>query len=94
MAIHMWGRTFSNGVAEKAVRHWEDYFATLRHAFELRMGQSIDISHPIMTWLVQHASYLLSRYRLRPGGRSGMGRIHGRELREQICEFGERVLFY
>ena len=47
-----------------------------------------------MHWMVEHASHLLSKYAIGPDGRTGYGRLHGKEVSERICEFGERVLHY
>ena len=37
------GESASNGLAERAVQRWENHVATLRHALDLRLGQSIDV---------------------------------------------------
>ena len=88
------GESASNGLAERAVQAFENQFLTLRHALEIRMGGPIDIKHACMTWLVQHTTYILSKYLIGTDGLTGMGRLHGREVNERICEFGERILWY
>ena len=66
----------------------------MKLAFETRYKVRLGSTHPLMLWLVEHASFLLSKFQLNTDGRTGWGRLHGRETRERICEFGECVLWY
>lgn len=88
------GESQSNGFAERAVQQWEDHFRTSRATLEANFNTTIDITHPIFTWLVQRARYLLSQYIVGLDWRTGLGRLHGRELNARICEFGEHVMYY
>ena len=61
---------------------------------EGRLGVRIPNDHPLMSWIAEHATYLLNRYQLSTDGRTAYGRIHGKESTARICEFAERVLWY
>ena len=88
------GESPSNGIAERAVQQLEDQIRTMKLAPEARLKVRIPMDHPIMAWMVEHASHLLTKYHVGPDGRTGFGRLHGKEVSERICEFGERVLYY
>ena len=88
------GESQSNGIAERAVQQVEDHLRTLKTAYEARLKARIPMNHPVMHWMVEHASHLLSKYMIGPDGRTGYGRLHGKEVTERICEFGERILHY
>ena len=86
------GESKSNGVAERAVQQIEDHLRTLKSAYEARLDARVPMNHPVMHWMVGHASHLLSKYMIGPDGRTGYGRLHGKEVTERICEFGESIL--
>ena len=44
--------------------------------------------------MFEHASWLLNKYAVNGEGRTPYGLLHGREARERIAEFGEKILFY
>ena len=88
------GESKTNGLAEVSARDFEDHFRTLKAAFESRMGRSIDSDHPIIEWMVEHSAYLLSKLRLGTDGHTAYGRLHGKESVDNICEFGEKILWY
>ena len=86
------GESTSNGKAERAVQAVVDHIRTLKAAFEGHYNVRLGNSHPLFYWMVEHAAYLLSKYQLGTDGRTGWGRLHGREAREKICEFAECVM--
>ena len=88
------GESQSNGRAERAVQAVEDQVRTLKAAFELRFKMVLTNTHPVMAWLFEHAVFLLNKFQLGTDGRTGWGRLHGKETRDRICEFGECVLWY
>ena len=88
------GESQSNGLAERSVGFFEDQFRTLKMALELRMKQRIPSSHPVTAWLVEHTAWILNKYHLGTDARTSYGRLHGREGRERVCEFGEVILWY
>ena len=90
------GESQSNGSAEVAVKNIVSRARTLKVALEarLRLKTHIPCSHAIVHWLFEHASWILSTFMVDGEGRTPYGRLHGREVRERVCEFGERVMFY
>ena len=66
----------------------------MKAALESRLNAKIPMNHAIMTWMVEHSAQLLTKYMRGPDGRTGYGRLHGKEVTERICEFGERILYY
>ena len=52
------------------------------------------MSHPVMRWLIEHVVLLLNKYQVGTDGRTAYGRLHGKEVRERICEFGEKILYF
>ena len=90
------GESASNGKAESAVRSVVDMTRTLKVALEARLGlgKPIPCSHPVVSWLFLHATWVLNKYSINSEGRTPWGLLHGREARERIAEFGERILYY
>ena len=88
------GESSSNGIAERAIQQVEDQLRTMKAALEGRLKARIPMNHSIMNWMVEHSAHLLTKYLKGPDGRSGFGRLHGKEVTERICKFGERILYY
>ena len=49
--------------------------------------------HPIMSWMVKHAAYLLNRYAVHADGNTSYYRRWNKERKTPVCEFGETVLY-
>ena len=88
------GESQSNGLAERAVGIFEDQFRTLKAALETSIKHRIPSNHPVIAWLVEHTSWVLNKFHLGDDGRTAYGRLHGREGRERICEFGETIMWF
>ena len=88
------GESQSNGLAERAKGIFEDHYRTLKSAFEQRLKRRIPTSHPVIAWLAEHTAWVLNRFHLDREGRTAYGRLHGREGKERVCEFGERVMWF
>ena len=88
------GESQSNGLAERAVGIFEDHFRTLKSAFEQRLKRRIPTAHPVIAWLAEHTAWVLNKFHLDREGRTAYGRLHGREGKERVCEFGERVMWF
>ena len=88
------GESQSNGLAERSVGMFEDQFRTLKYALEIKIKRRLPSAHPVTAWLVEHTAWILNKFHLDKDGRTAYGRLHGREGREQICEFGERVMWF
>ena len=88
------GESQSNGKAEKSVGDFVGQLRTLKTALESRLKAKLSSSHPVMHWLIEHTAYILNKFSLGSDGKTPYGRLHGKEGRERICEFGERVMWY
>ena len=88
------GESQSNGLAERSVRTVEEQTRTFLADLEARIQVPIHSDHPILGWIVEHATYVLNKYLLGKDGHTALGRPQGKETSERICEFGERVLWF
>ena len=69
---------------------------TLKVALEARLKRErpFPCSHPVVAWLFEHAAWVLSKFQVNHEGRTALGLLHGREVRERVGEFGETVMYY
>ena len=77
----------SNGIAEVGVRETKRQCRTLLSTTEERLGTKLDPSHPLLTWLVRHATFCVLRFR------TPYQRLHGRKWNRPLVVFGERIWF-
>ena len=61
--------------------------------FQATTGVKIPPSHPLMAWLVRHATWCLNRFCIRGDGRTAYYRIKGRPYNGEVVRFGEAVLW-
>ena len=87
------GESDSNATVERAIQDVEGQARTLRAALEQRVQHKVRLRHPVVPWMVRHAAALITRYRVRPSGRTSLEMIKGRRSNAQITEFGEVILF-
>ena len=85
------GDSRSNGAAEQAVQAVGEQVRVLRRGLEQRLGVKLSGKHPVMSWLVEHAADLLSRYQVGDDGRTGYERLKGKKCKMEMVEFGEKV---
>ena len=76
------------------MRDFTGQFRTLKTAIESQLKSRLASDHPVIAWLVEHTAYVMNKFALGPDGKTPYGRLHGREGRERICEFGERIMWY
>ena len=88
------GESQSNGKAERGIQLCEDLIRTHKSAFEARINRRLGSTHPVMLWLVEYASALLSKYAAGNDGRTAFQRLHGKRAHEKLVEFGEKVLYF
>eukprot|EP00969_Alexandrium_andersonii_P103817 4580855-Alexandrium_andersonii.AAC.1 len=55
-----------------------------------RLQGEIPVDHPVMLWLVEHASELLAKHLVGHDGRTALERLFGKPSRGDGCEFGEQ----
>ena len=87
------GESRSNGLAERTIQSVKGLIRCHKAFFESRVKRKLPINQPIMRWLIEHVVLLLNKYQVGTDGRTAYGRLHGKEVRERICEFGEKVLY-
>ena len=49
----------------------------------------MDSKHPVLTWLVRHAGFLLSRFQVSADGLTAYERLRGKPFRKKLMSFGE-----
>ena len=60
-------------------------------SLEAKIDAKFPSGHPVLTWLVEHASDLVSKYMVGIDGKTGYERLFGRPVREEGLEFGETL---
>ena len=81
----------SNGTAERAVQTVEGIVRTIKLALERRIGKKIPSTHPLMTWLVEHAVDVDNKYSVGTDGRTAYEKSHCELYHGEMFEFGRRV---
>ena len=73
-------------MAQKQIR-------TVKAALEHRLGCKLDKEHPILPWLIRHASATINRYSVGKDGKTAHQRVRGRPFSAATTEFGECVWY-
>ena len=90
------GVSESKVAIERAIQTVESQSRTLRSALETSYGRKVPDDHPVLTWLVEHASTtynLLHRSLEVKGGKTPYSRHRGCEWRVSLPRFGETIGF-
>ena len=87
------GDSSSNGLAEHAVREVKAKARSLAHGLKRLLGQELEPTHPVVTWLIQWAAMTINIGRRGIDGKTPWERRHGRPCRRSIAEFGEKILW-
>ena len=85
------GDSKTNGAAERAVKAVGEQVRVLRAGLQGRLDMVVRTSHPILTWLVQHAADCLSKYQIGEDGKTAYERLKGKKFSRAVVEFGEKV---
>ncbi len=85
------GESQSNGGIEGAVRLVKDLLRVHLMALEAKIGARFPKDHPVLTWLVEHVSDLITKHMMGVDGKTGYERLFGRPSREEGLEFGETL---
>ena len=59
---------------------------------EIRIGTEMQVEWNIVSWMTEHAAYLLNRYRAGQDGCSSYKRLMGKNSSRAVFEIGEQVL--
>ena len=87
------GDSNSNGRIERAIQDLKGLIRTLRSALEAKIGSKIQLSDPIVPWIVRHAAHIINVSRVREDGRTAWQKMKGRRSNTKMLPFGEVVLF-
>ena len=87
------GDSNSNGRIERAIQDIKGLIRTLRSFVEFMTGGKIELTDPIVPWMVRHAGMLITRSRIREDGRTAYQLIKGRRTTAKLVPFGETILF-
>ena len=66
---------------------------TLRIAIEGNIGEKIELSDPIVPWIVRHASYLINRCVVREDSKTAMRNLKCRKVNTPLMPLAEVVEF-
>ena len=64
---------------------------TFRSAIEEHIGENIELSDPIVPWIVRHASYLINMCVVREDGKTAMQNLKGRKVNTPLMPLAEVV---
>ena len=82
----------TNGSVEKAVQDVTAHIRVLILALEERLKTKIDLTLPVVRWVIRHAAFLHTRFSVGHDGMTPWRRLTGRNWTGSLVEFGERVL--
>ncbi len=85
------GESQSNGGIEGAVKIVKGVLRVHLAALERKIGAKFPSGHPVLTWLVEHVSDIITKYAVGVDGKTGYERLFGRPVREEGLEFGETL---
>jgi hypothetical protein len=83
----------SSGAVENGVKIFKGLLRVHLMALERKLDGYIPSAHPLMTWLVEHVSDLLTKCLQGSDGKIGYGRLFGKKVHEEGLEFGEKIMF-
>ena len=83
------GDSRANGAAGRAVQTLGEHVRAIRAGLHGRLDSVTRGSHPVMTWLVQHAADCISKYQVGEDGKTGYERSKGEPCSRSAVEFGE-----
>jgi len=82
-----------NGSAESAIRRVRELFRTIRSCLQRRLEKTIDITHPVMSWMLEHTAHLQTALVRGKDGRTPWQKVRGREFNMRSLGFGEECTF-
>ena len=83
------GESQSNGAVENGVKLFKGVLSVHLMALEKKLGGvTIPSAHPIMTWLVEYVSDILTKYMIGADGKTAYQRLFGKKTHEEELELG------
>ena len=81
----------SIGAVERMNREVAGLLRTLEAALEARIGAKVGLDHDLISWMIRHSAWLITRFRVRASGHTAYELIRQRRYGGAIVEFGEIV---
>ena len=83
----------SHGVIENGVKLFKGMLRVHLLALERKIDGHIPSMHPVMSWLVEYVSDILTKYMQGNDGKTGYQRLFGKQVHEEGLEFGEKLMY-
>jgi len=83
----------SSGSVENGVKLFKGMLRVLLVALERKIEGHIPSSHPLMAWLTEHVSDVVTKYLRGNDGKTAYERLFGKQVHEEGLEFGEKVMW-
>ena len=87
------GDSNSNSRIERVIQDFKGLTRALRSALEAKIGGKIQLSDPIVPFIVRHAAHIINVSRVREDGRTAWQKMKGRRSNTKMLPFGEVILF-
>ena len=81
----------SIGAVERMNREVAGLLRTLKTALEARFGAKVGLEHDLISWMIRHSAWLITRFRVRASGHTAYELIRQRRYGGATVEFGEIV---
>ena len=65
----------------------------LKRHIEVKYSMTLPPEHALLTWLVEHAAWLLNRYKIHTDGKTSFQRRWSKTFQSALCEFAETIQF-
>ena len=83
----------ANGWVESGVRTVEAQIRSVKLSLENRYNIVLDHTHSVITWVIEYAGWLITRYGIGRDGKTPYKLLRGRDATSPLCEFGECVQY-
>ena len=85
--------SMTNGGTEVGVGLMRGLFRSVKLCLEQRINKQIPVDHPMIAWLMEHASLLLNALVRGTDGLTAWKRVRGRAFGQPLVGIGENVLY-
>ena len=83
----------ANGWIEAGVKTVAAQIRAIRSAFENKYSVVLDHTNHMITWIIEYAGWLVTRFGLGRDGKTPYRLLRGRDATSPLCEFGECVQY-
>ena len=83
----------ANGWIEAGVKTVAAQIRAIKIAFENKYSVVLDHTNHIITWMIEYAGWLVTRFGLGRDGKTPYRLLRGRDATSLLCEFGERIQY-